>query len=242
MSKMKLPMIFKPKHNYKLERIGKDNDGGYLTCVNSIKQTKSLISLGIYDDWSFEKHFKVKNQRINITMYDKSLSFLFLVKRVIIETIKLFIPGRIKNFKKSLTNVFEYFFFTRDKFINKNINKKNFTKILSKKYNNIFLKIDIEGAEYQLLDSIIKNDHKIEGINIEFHSIYKNLYKIKKFLKNINLELVNIHPNNFKYNRPDILELSFSKYPKIQNKKYSYPNNLDMKNDPRNENIQIEFY
>ena len=48
--------------------------------------------------------------------------------------------------------------------------------------------------------------------------------------------------NNFKYNRPDILELSFSKKPKIKNKKYSYPNNLDMKNDPRNENIQIKFY
>ena len=35
-----LPKNFKPKKNYDLIRLGKNNDGGYLVEKNSIKNTK----------------------------------------------------------------------------------------------------------------------------------------------------------------------------------------------------------
>ena len=42
---MNLPYIFKPLHEYDLVRLGKDNDGGYLIGLNTIKKTiKSIIN------------------------------------------------------------------------------------------------------------------------------------------------------------------------------------------------------
>ena len=238
---MILPRLFKPKNNYKLKRLGKDYDGGYVVCYNSIKKTDLLISIGIYDDWSFEKHFKDENNKIKINMYDKTLSFKFLIRRLLVEFIKLFIPGRVKNLKYLIRGFPNYFFFVRKNFKKQIINKKNFKKILNEKEKNIFLKIDIEGSEYNILDTIIKNKSKIEGIVIEFHDIYEHLKEIKKFIQNINLKLVNISPNNFQYNNPRNLEFSFSRKPKIINKKKYNFSNLNIRNDPRRENINLEF-
>jgi len=42
-----------PKKKYNLIRLGRNFDGGYLVDKQSIKQTKTFISLGINDDWSF---------------------------------------------------------------------------------------------------------------------------------------------------------------------------------------------
>ena len=53
-----LPKNFRPKKNYDLIRLGRNNDGGYLVEKNSIKNSKTLISFGIGNDWSFEAHFK----------------------------------------------------------------------------------------------------------------------------------------------------------------------------------------
>ena len=52
-----LPKEFKPKASYELIRLGKDNDGGYLVELNSIKQSKSLIAMGMGRDCSFENDF-----------------------------------------------------------------------------------------------------------------------------------------------------------------------------------------
>ena len=56
---MSLPKILKPEHNFKLIRVGKNNDGGYLVGKKSILNSENLISLGISDDWSFEEQFVI---------------------------------------------------------------------------------------------------------------------------------------------------------------------------------------
>ena len=42
-----LPKSFKPKYNFDLIRLGRNNDGGYLVGENTIKNTENLISIGI---------------------------------------------------------------------------------------------------------------------------------------------------------------------------------------------------
>ena len=49
-----LPKYFKPEKEYDLTRLGQDNDGGYLVEKKSIENSKSLITLGLGYDWSFE--------------------------------------------------------------------------------------------------------------------------------------------------------------------------------------------
>ena len=80
---MPFPSFLKPKKTYKLERIGKDNDGGYLIGSNSIKRTKNLISLGIHDDWSFEKQIFEFNNDIKVFCYDDQTSIKFLIKKIL---------------------------------------------------------------------------------------------------------------------------------------------------------------
>lgn len=51
---IKLPFFLKPQHETKLIRIGKNNDGGYLICEASLRNSKILLSFGLSDDWSFD--------------------------------------------------------------------------------------------------------------------------------------------------------------------------------------------
>ena len=74
---MAFPNSLKPKKLFLLKRIGRDNDGGYLIDVNSIKDTRTLISFGISDDWSFEQHFLKLNKNLEVFCYDKNLSLYF---------------------------------------------------------------------------------------------------------------------------------------------------------------------
>jgi hypothetical protein len=47
---MSISNIFKPKFKYQIQRIGKNNDGGYLFGINTVKRSKVLISYVINDD------------------------------------------------------------------------------------------------------------------------------------------------------------------------------------------------
>ena len=60
----------------------------------------------------------------------------------------------------------------------------------------LFLKIDIEGSEYRILDDLIRYQDKITGLVIEFHNIDLHIEKILNFLKNFKLNLVHIHGQN----------------------------------------------
>ena len=71
-----LPSNFKPENEYDLIRLGKNNDGGYLIERDSIKGVKSLISMGISIDWSFEKDFKDINE-VPINAYDHKINSYF---------------------------------------------------------------------------------------------------------------------------------------------------------------------
>ena len=117
--------------------------------------------------------------------------------------------------------------------------------------NNIFLKVDIEGSEYEILNDIINFKNMLQGIVIEFHDVSKNIYKISEFINNIksNLYLVHIHGNNYSVKEnnkdPEAIELTFSKKSlhsvnKANNKIYPIKN-LDFSNFKRSPDIELSF-
>ena len=78
---MTLPKTLKPKNKYELIRIGSKNDGGYLCTFNSVKQSATLISLGISTNWEFEKEFlKIKKNKVNFFPVDDRLNLIFIIK------------------------------------------------------------------------------------------------------------------------------------------------------------------
>ena len=212
---MKLKKIFLPKFKTSLIRVGRNNDGGYCIAEKSILNTNILYSFGLSDDCSFEKDFYKRKPKTKIIVYDRSVNLIFWVKGIIKTCILvLFFKKNFSSIFKYLKCFFDYIFFFKIKevtHIKKNIiQRKHLAKnddekflvnldqvLLSNGGEKFFLKIDIEGNEYRILDDIVKHQKNLEGLVIEFHNTDLMENKIENFMKNINLDLVHIHVNNF---------------------------------------------
>ena len=248
-----LPSFFKPKFTANLVRLGRNNDGGYLIDELSIDKSKKLISFGINDDFSFEMNFNTQN-RASVFAFDNSIDMFFFLKKFVNS---IFTPNHPKRLLVRFLNLYNYikFFRKENKHIKKNITLKNTTTEItfSKLYNDyiksekekIFLKIDIEGSEYLILDEIIKIQKNLTGVIIEFHDVNKNLIKIKKFINSLTLSICHVHCNNTgglsKNKLPNVIEITFSNN-LTKNRKIPFlPNIYDMPNSKKLPEYKINF-
>lgn len=247
-----LPLSFKPKYKCELMRIGSKNDGGYLVEKQSFIKSKFLIGVGINDDWKFEKEFK--KPFIGI---DDQISYKFLVKKILLNFFSFFSLSFSNRIIQSIKKLFDFHNlrqnFIRSILSNYHDPKKGVVSLegilndrsLNNDLNDIFLKIDIEGSEYRILSDILKLQNNFSGIVIEFHDIDIHQKTIEKFINEIDLDLVHIHPNNFggvdKNGDPIIIELTFSKKPKIVSKKISLPNVFDTPNSDKIKDLKLKF-
>ena len=261
---MNFPKFLKPYFIKKeeLTRLGSIDDGGYVLPIKDIKLSDVLISLGISDNWDFEKDF-FKRSKVNVIAYDNSINNNFWIskfKKDLIKFIKLkiFKPKKIYKMFQYIDFIFFFKFIKKNNFFLKKIGNCedciNIQEIISNHVSEdqkIFFKIDIEGSEYEILDQIISNQEKIQGIVIEFHNVTRNFDTIKEFLSKIknNLNLVHIHANNYSTKQvndfPEALELTISNI-NLNNydfdKSRDYPiKNLDFPNSKRSPDIKIDF-
>ena len=177
-------------------RLGANKDGGYV--IGALNEPYDCyISAGISHEESFTKEFIDK---YNMNEFS---SFAF--------------DGTIR--------AYPYEYTTNISFIRKNVNSfndNNNTNLsaLIEKYDNIFLKIDIEGGEYPWLLNINEAQlSKFKQIVIEFHGITNdswgcsNADKIKCLEKLINTHyIIHAHGNNWGqvFNGiPDVIELTY---------------------------------
>lgn len=117
---------------------------------------------------------------------------------------------------------------------------------IPKECRNIFFKIDIEGSEYRILDTLIEHADRIEGLVIEFHDVDLNMQRICDFVTQFPLKLCHIHANNFapvlKSGTPLVVELSFTKRGNHAGQKATeFPHPLDQSNHKRGAELQITF-
>lgn len=218
----------------KKKRYGSTNDGGYVIAELGEKYD-CYISCGISDEESFSRDFIDSH---NMCEYN---SFGF--------------DGTINNYPYQYTK--------KISFIKKNINNFNDDNnsdlsFLIDKYNNIFLKMDIEGGEYPWLSNLDETQlNKFKQIVIEFHGITNDDWnakysdKVKCFEKLSKTHyIVHAHGNN--YGRvingiPDVIELTyvnktyFNLKPDLNSK--PLPDvNLDFSNVKDANDINLNFY
>ena len=157
---------------FPLFRLGKPLDGGYiLSEIPSDNPYSIIISAGIADDISFEIAF--------CDLFPKTFCLAF--------------DGTITNPPDAHPNIY---------FIKKNIDINNTptTTNLSHfmdTYDNIFLKLDIEGYEIPwIMNTTSEHLSKISQIVLEFHQPY--IPYAKDLFKKINEThyLIHFHPNN----------------------------------------------
>jgi hypothetical protein len=215
--------LLKPMYVGSKIRLGRNEDGGYVTTRKSIVDSVALFSYGISDDISFEEHY------IKITGND-SHSFDHTINGI-----KTIFPNK--------------FFFNKEGISgNKALQTNNFIEHYKQRNikNRVILKIDTEGAEYEyFLNTNIKFLSEITtSIIVEFH--FLNLENVRNvFIDCINrlreyFHICHIHGNNAvgtfclnNYTIPEILEITFA--PKELNLEAvfdtnTYPTELDMPN------------
>jgi hypothetical protein len=182
-------------------RLGKKNDGGYVVPTKALEAADVLMGYGIFDDISFERDFSKNYNKTsygfdcgvrNITTGDPKCHFL---SECIGSSDYLY-----KNQKSS--GVISSFTEQRQRL---NLTNKK-----------ILIKMDIEGAEYNVMEDILKYSKDITGIVLEVHDVDKKSKELLKILYSLdeNFILVHVHGNNCsgkvrRINLPKVLELTY---------------------------------
>jgi len=204
-----------------LVRIGRFGDGGYVLSKSQIEKSQILLSFGINHDWSFEWDF-VKNKDVILHGFDYSISEEMFCKNAI--TKKMFELFKLIFFKRQFleaSRVLKWIVskkrFPFSKMFNERKNRFFHKKFLGNADNDqfisvanafkyienleqlgIFVKIDIEGGEYEILPAFEPYFEFINSFIIEFHNLdcKGQLFKaiIEKLKKNF--YVAHIHANN----------------------------------------------
>ena len=249
----KLPKFLKPTSNGSFVRLGKDNDGGYIIDKNAMQSADCLVSLGISNDWSFEKDFFQATKR-PVIAFDGSVSFFVFAKKVAATLLRVDKPYLVFQWIY-LCFDYLYFFTGRKNHIKKFIGPKEFTDhlCLSDAIENlapahaqkILLKVDIEGGEYRILEKILLLQDRICYLAIEFHDCDLHTGKIKNFIEQFSLSVCHVHCNNWgeitASGMPQILELCFNIQINNMPPRVQLPMELDQPNNPKSPDISIQF-
>jgi FkbM family methyltransferase len=258
-----LSKFLKPKQLYDLIRLGRNNDGGYLVETNSLKVSKALISFGLSFDWSFEKDFYNFHSKepIPIHCYDYTVKYSAIKKLSRRSLINIFNINyySLLGFKKIINNFFlskDYKnFFTNNRIhfrsaIGIGTNLVSIDEVFDRiATDHIFLKIDIEGSEYRILNDILRVQEKLSGLVIEFHNIDLHMEVILNFINNLSyLKIVHIHgqnPGGKDYldskGDPIQIEVTFSSTKNYLDTQAQIPHPLDQVSDPRFEEVKLNF-
>jgi hypothetical protein len=231
---MSIKEVLKVYQFDKKRRFGLKQDGGYVIGELNDKYD-CYISAGISDEESFSRDF------INEHNMNEYNSYGF--------------DGTV--------NSYPYKYTKKITFIHKNIggiDNESHTNLsyLINKYDNIFLKMDIEGGEYPWLLNISEDQLKhFKQIVIEFHGITNNgwgcshIDKVKCITKLTNTHyIIHAHANNngqVIQNIPDVIEITFvnknyfDSPPSLNKTPLPIPN-LDFPNMPDRVDVNLNTY
>jgi hypothetical protein len=197
-SNLAIWQALRPLNVPNLTRVGKFKDGGYVVPLEYLEKLTTFVNFGVGEDFDFEIELRRKYGVINIQSYDSLVSIKYFLIHFLKGLIKFFI------FRSNVHVVFQRFILLSKFFyfysLLRNINfhkvkivKSNAETILSDLPQDSALKVDIEGSEYLILDTICENKSNLTFLIIEFHSIQLNQSVILDFVKKLGSEFFIAH-------------------------------------------------
>lgn len=193
-----LPITWEPVSASGAMLVGPKGDGGYVVVCKSMACVTLLISMGLNDDWRFEEDFN-RRTGASVVCFDGSVDARFWVLHLVKSALRLHV-----------WSMFHYLRYRRF-FSRPNIRHErkmvgydgpkcvSLETILSDVPDRtVFLKMDIEGAEYRVLDDIVRHSHRFTAIVIEFHEVDLHRNRIDRFLGSLtDFAITALHPNNW---------------------------------------------
>lgn len=190
-----------------LVRVGGANDGGYVVPLEAVKAAGALLSFGLSHDWTFERDFERYNPRADIHCYDHTVSLLTTLPYSIGQFARFIVRRKVRYLRKTLA-WFDYLSFFRGKNVHfrKRIwrDHSDGSATISDAFGRLavnspaFVKMDIEGSEYRVIDDLLERPQDIAAMTIEFHEvdIVPHLFNATIAKISRHFYVVHIHGNN----------------------------------------------
>jgi hypothetical protein len=218
-----------------LSRLGRSRDGGYVVARRSVEESQALISLGLSNEWSFDSEFLATCKHIDYRAVDRSSGFLVYVFAFIRSITRA--PFRPRAAGKLLIIALRFLllvppvqlkrrrrFFRKWVRVSVNDVKRDVTihHILESigRQSRVFLKIDVEGGEYELLPAVLaiaeQEPDRFSGLCVEFHDMTSREEEFHDILRRMQqtFSIVHLHANNavpLANDFVNVLEISFAR-------------------------------
>lgn len=250
---MGLPDSFFPRKTFDLVRLGGAADGGYLVERASLDRASSLVSFGIGPDWSFERDFlRFGAGSVVLEAHDGFHPLESLSKEVAGALVQVALsapfrprklPSQAVRGARALRELSTWLLlfrgrrrFHRGWVGNSSSGAKSLARVLDEEGppEPVFVKADVEGAEYRMLDDLAANAGRFCGLVVEFHDIDLHRERIGDFIGRFGMDLVHVHPNNMggadPSGNPLVVEMTFAKDPRPVSESPSIPHAWDRPN------------
>jgi hypothetical protein len=211
-------------------RLGSQNDGGYVICDIQKGSTHGryeepydlFLSCGVGTNITFEEAFLKRYPDVKCIAFDGTLSDDSEILKKKIHNLEIVRKNIHAQSSPGTTNLHEYL----------------------DKYQNIFVKMDIEGAEFPWINSLSRKQLKsISQLVIEFHYPFNDINWLMISKLNKTHWLMHLHPNNscevvtvvdaagHQYLVPSVFECTFvrKEHPKLNDE--PIPSKIDSEND-----------
>jgi len=217
-----IPADLWPQEVGDLVRVGRPYDGGYVLPRSALMAATELISVGINDDWSFEQASTGLNPALRLIGVDATTTPWYVLRRGFrfrVEYLLTWLTGRHakRDFLKTrMPSVLAYRrFWAQHTLILKMLAPQAsattvrlgdlMPRLSDELAPRAFLKIDIEGAEYALLDDIVAAAPRLTGLAMELHDLPAHRERVIQFFAALrpHLVLVHLHANTYDGVDPD---------------------------------------
>lgn len=243
-----------------LVRVGSDGDGGYVVPEDLLRQADVLISMGVGANWEFEKGVRALNPSILIHAYDHTVSARTFTRQYFLE-IAAFLLGkvtfaRVRHRRRRLIDYRRFFGAQATHFVMRihdrpDPHSVDIAAVFERAgRGSIFVKMDIEGSEYRVLEGVLAHSDRILGLVIEFHDTgpLRPVFERSAELLLRHYEIVHVHANNFspvyRDGLPEVLEITFARKDLIRftKRRTELPlQEVDRPNDPRQPDYRLRF-
>jgi len=246
-------------------------DGGYVVPSDPIRHASLLLSLGLGTDWSFDEDVRAMNPSVRIIGVDHSIRAGFFFRLFVRSGIKRFVYGVLRDrdkrakYNRSLDLARRYFalFANPNEHIRRMVGPADSPSSVSidtlmRRYApaddlSVVLKMDIEGAEYDVIPSVVAHADRISVFTAEFHGLHADPSRFMTSIRGLlsSFAIVHIHGNNCgiwsaAIDYPETVEITFVNRRLFDGPLVptacAYPRQgLDVPNDPSTPDYVLEF-
>lgn len=193
-----------------LIRVGGDSVGGYVIPERLLKEADVLISMGLGPKWQFENGVRALNPAIRVHVYDHTVSEK-VFRRHYFAAVVGRLTGKLRwvdvQRRRQRLQDYRTFFGREATHFQQRIHDRQdvpvevdiptvFDRAGS---GRVFVKMDIEGTEYRVLEHVLAYADRIVGLAIEFHDTGPLRPVFERTIERVrdHFEIVHVHANNF---------------------------------------------